>query len=67
MNNKSEDKPGKKSRRKPKDTYPISTRVTLPMLNAIDDIIDSGGYLRVSDYLRDLVRKDLEERGIKIK
>ncbi len=36
------------------------------MLKAIDSVIDSGKYLRVSDYLRDLIRKDLEARGIKI-
>ena len=58
----------KSSRRKPhQDTYPISTRVPMSMLKAIDLVIESGKYLRISDYLRDLVRKDLEERGIEIK
>jgi len=54
-------------RRTAADTYPISARVTMSMLKAIDTVIESGKYLRVSDYLRDLVRKDLEERGIQIK
>ena len=58
----------KSSRRKPpQETYPISTRVPISMLKAIDSVIESGKYLRISDYLRDLVRKDLEERDIEIK
>ena len=61
-----EEEPKKGLRRKPPETYPISARVTRSMLNAIDSVIDSGKYLRVSDYLRDLIRKDLEERGIRI-
>jgi len=57
----------KRPRRKsPHETYPISTRVPMSMLRAIDDVIESGKYLRISDYLRDLVRKDLEERGISL-
>jgi len=67
MNQGSEEDPKKEFRRKPPETYTISTRVTHPMLKAIDEVIDSGKYLRVSDYLRDLIRKDLESRGIKIK
>jgi len=63
-----EDKKRKKGyRRTAADTYPISSRVTLSMLAAIDVVLKSGQYLRVSDYLRDLVRKDLAERGIPIK
>jgi len=67
MNQGSEDEHKKEFRRKPPETYPLSVRVTLPMLMAIDEVIDSGKYLRVSDYLRDLVRKDLESRGDKTK
>jgi len=36
------------------------------MLKAIDEVIGTGKYLRVSGYLRDLVRKDLKKRAIKI-
>ncbi len=61
-----EDAPKTDLRRKKPVTFPLSARVTRPMLKAIDSVIDSGKYLRVSDYLRDLIRKDLEERGIKI-
>ena len=66
MNQGAGEEPKTGLRRKPPETYPISARVTLPMLTAIDNVIDSGKYLRVSDYLRDLIRKDLEERGIRI-
>jgi len=66
MTQGSEEEHKKELRRKPPETYPISARVTLPMLKGIDSVIDSGKYLRVSDYLRDLIRKDLEERGIGI-
>ena len=66
MNQGSEEEPKKELRREPPKTYPLSARVTHSMLKAIDEVIDSGKYLRVSDYLRDLIRRDLEERGIKI-
>ncbi|MBU1173371.1 MAG: ribbon-helix-helix domain-containing protein [Proteobacteria bacterium] len=59
-----EEKPRKKFRRTAQDTYPISTRVTNEMMDAIDKILETGNYLRVSDYLRDLIRKDLESRNV---
>jgi Arc/MetJ-type ribon-helix-helix transcriptional regulator len=37
------------------------------MMENIDRLLASGFYLRVSDYLIDLIRKDLDERGIEIK
>lgn len=58
--------PKKGFRRTAADTHPISARVTFSMLRAINLVLKGGKYLRVSDYLRDLVRKDLEERGIEI-
>ncbi len=66
MNQGAEEEPKTGLRRIPPKTYPISARVTRPMLIAIDNVIDSGKYLRVSDYLRDLIRKDLEARGVNI-
>jgi len=36
----------------------------MPMMEDIDRLLDSGLYLRVSDYLIDLIRKDLETRRI---
>ena len=46
------------------ETGVVSTRVPMPMMEMINGLLDSGFYLRVSDYLRDIVKKDLESRGI---
>lgn len=60
----------KKRNKNKKDNPPItpviSARITPYMFGAIEEIVDAGFYLRVSDYLRDLIRKDLQSRGIKI-
>jgi len=45
-------------------TKVISGRVSPPMYQAVLDIINSGKYVDVTDYLRDMIRKDLEARGI---
>jgi Arc/MetJ-type ribon-helix-helix transcriptional regulator len=47
-----------------KDTTPVSTRVTETTANTIVKVLEKEGYLNVSDYLRDLIRKDLENRGL---
>jgi len=31
---------------------------------AIDQLLESGFYFEVSDYLRHIIKKDLEERGL---
>jgi len=46
------------------ETGVVSTRVPMPMMEMINGLLDSGLYLRFSDYLRDVVKKDLESRGI---
>ncbi|GAG97420.1 unnamed protein product [marine sediment metagenome] len=38
----------------------------MQMMDDIDRLLASGYYLRVSDYIIDLIRKDLEAREIKI-
>ena len=43
----------------------VSTRVPTFMMEMINGLLDSGLYLRVSDYLRSVIKKDLESRGIK--
>jgi len=43
----------------------VSARVPIPMKKMINDLLDSGLYLKVSDYLRDVIKKDLETRDIK--
>lgn len=42
----------------------INARLPIPMKNAVDQVLDSGLYFNVSHYLRDVIRKDLEARGI---
>ena len=34
------------------------------MYEAVIRVVESGPYVDVTDYLRDLIRKDLEARGI---
>ncbi len=46
------------------ETKVISGRVSPQTYQAVLDIIDSGNYVDVTDYLRDLIRKDLDARGI---
>jgi len=57
-------KPFKKWR--PSETATVSTLVPMPMLEDIERLLESGVYLRVSDYLIDLIRKDLETRGTRV-
>ncbi len=44
------------------ETVPVSTQVPMAMMEKIEGLLASGLYLRVSDYLIDLIRKDLEAR-----
>jgi len=57
-----EEKPDKRWR--PSATSKVSTEIPMPMMEDIDELLASGLYLRVSDYLIDLVRKDLQSRDI---
>ena len=59
-----EGKPAKKWR--PSETATVSTLVPMRMLEDIEQLLESGFYLRVSDYLIDLIRKDLDNRGTSI-
>jgi len=45
-------------------TVVISGRVSPQMYQAVLEIVNSGSYVDVTDYLRDLIRKDLNARGI---
>jgi Arc/MetJ-type ribon-helix-helix transcriptional regulator len=49
---------------KNESTIPISTRITNNMQRAIKRILLSDGHLNVADYMRDLIREDLEKRGL---
>lgn len=48
---------------RPSETTTVSTQIPMPMLEDIDKLLTSGLYLRVSDYLIDLIRKDLRTRA----
>jgi len=47
-------------------TKVISGRVSPPMYQAVLEIVNSGSYVDVTDYLRDMIRKDLDARGVTI-
>ena len=48
------------------ETIPVSTRITRPMRRAINGVLQVNSHINVADYLRDLIRKDLETRGVKV-
>ncbi|GAG87701.1 unnamed protein product, partial [marine sediment metagenome] len=58
---KGKEKKGKRVRWK---TKVISGRVSLQTYQAVLDIVELGIYVDVTDYLRDLIRKDLVARGV---
>lgn len=47
-------------------TKVISGRVSKKMYETVLDIVHQGNYADVTDYLRDLIRRDFEKRGIVI-
>lgn len=47
-------------------TKVLSGRVSLQMYDTVLDIVHSGHYVDVTDYLRTLIRKDIEERGLSL-
>lgn len=53
-----------RQRRQRWDTKVISGRISPSMYEAIIKVVESGAYVDVTDYLRDLIRKDLEARGL---
>lgn len=56
----------KRKRKKSRTAY-IKVLVTEQVAGEIERIAYVEGYVDVSDYVRDLIRKDLKERGISIK
>jgi len=55
-----------KGRRQRWDTRVLSGRVSPSMYEAVVTVVEAGNYVDVTDYLRDIVRKDLEARGISL-
>jgi hypothetical protein len=47
-----------------KETFPIGTRITKVMKRDLDKLLASNGHLNTADYVRDLIRKDFERRGL---
>jgi Arc/MetJ-type ribon-helix-helix transcriptional regulator len=56
----------KKTRRQRWDTRVISGRVSPSTYETVIKVVEAGNYVDVTDYLRDIVRKDLEARGISL-
>ena len=56
----------KTKRRQRWDTRVISGRVSPSTYEAVIKVVEAGNYVDVTDYLRDIVRKDLEARGISL-
>ena len=48
------------------DTAIVNARLPISMKTAVDHVLDSGIYFNISHYLRDVIRKDLEARGISL-
>jgi Arc/MetJ-type ribon-helix-helix transcriptional regulator len=46
------------------ETIPVATRITKPMLKAIQMVLATNAHINIADYVRDLIRRDLEERGV---
>lgn len=44
------------------ESVPVGARVTKRVLEQIENLVKDGYYVDVSDYLRDIIRKDLQER-----
>ncbi|MGA3290630.1 MAG: hypothetical protein ABSD42_10375 [Candidatus Bathyarchaeia archaeon] len=47
-----------------KETIPIGTRITAAMQKGIEQVLATDGHLNTADYVRDLIRKDLDKRGL---
>ena len=48
------------------ETVTVATRVTKPMLKGIQTILAINAHINTADYVRDLIRRDLEDRGVTI-
>jgi hypothetical protein len=48
------------------ETTTVSTRITKPTQKALLDFLMRDAHINVADYLRDLIRKDLERHGVRV-
>ena len=49
---------------KVKETISIGTRITEAMQKGIERVLATDGHVNTADYVRDLIRKDLEKREL---
>jgi hypothetical protein len=49
---------------KTKESIPIGTRITAAMQKGIEQVLATDGHVNTADYVRDLIRKDLDKRGL---
>jgi Arc/MetJ-type ribon-helix-helix transcriptional regulator len=42
----------------------IATRITKPMYEALLRLLTLDAHITISDYIRDLIRRDLEQKGL---
>lgn len=52
------------NRKRNMQTIPVATRITEPMKEAIFRVLLTNAHINMADYIRDLIRKDLEKRGL---
>lgn len=45
------------------ETIPVATRITKVMHDAMNKVLLTNAHLNTADYVRDLIRRDLEARG----
>lgn len=48
------------------ETTTVSTRITKPTHKALLRFLVRNAHINVADYLRDLIRKDLERQGVQV-
>jgi hypothetical protein len=46
------------------ESVTVATRITRPMWEAMLRLLMSNAHLNTADYVRDLIRRDLETRGV---
>ena len=44
----------------------VSTRITQPMLEKLNEYLIIDAHVSLADYIRDLIRRDLESKGYKL-
>ena len=46
------------------ESYPVMTRVPRSVIDEIEKLCKEGYYMDVSDYIRDIIRRDLQARRL---